>query len=81
MHSFPPQLICANTTSAPLICSSHGYHIQHQRQSLNMVRTKLTAYDCVYDKWNISVVICDTDIPERLSKVMMVTFVSSIFAL
>jgi hypothetical protein len=27
------------------------------------------------------VVICDTDIPERLSKVMMVTFVSSIFAL
>jgi hypothetical protein len=26
--SFAPQLICANTTSAPLICSSHGYHLR-----------------------------------------------------
>jgi hypothetical protein len=28
MHSFAPQLICANTTSVPLICSSHGYHLR-----------------------------------------------------
>jgi hypothetical protein len=28
MHSFAPQLICANTTSAPLIFSSHGYHLR-----------------------------------------------------
>jgi hypothetical protein len=28
MHSFAPQRICANTTSVPLICSSHGYHLR-----------------------------------------------------
>jgi hypothetical protein len=31
MHSFAPQLICANTTSAPLICSSHGYEVPAQK--------------------------------------------------
>ena len=27
----------------------------------------------VYDKWNISVVICDTDIPIMVNQVMVVT--------
>jgi len=51
------ELMCCGKISSS--CSISGIH------RVPLVKNSMVSHECVYDKRNISVVICDTDIPVR----------------